>query len=74
MKVKVLKTLHSPLSSAEICRRNGWRRGSRIVGVEDQRATTIRITAVGDDYILAIADDSGHEGEWNLTCRNWRHA
>jgi hypothetical protein len=65
-------------TDAETCRLNGWDVGTRLVGDEGYGPTVIRITAIGDERILAIRET--HNGEppqfarenvWTLTCREW---
>jgi hypothetical protein len=66
------KTLGSSLSSAELCRRNGWA-GGWVLCADDPPAA-LRLTAVGDRRVLAIDlhnEDAG-EVEWDLTQRLWR--
>lgn len=72
-------TKSSELSAAEICRRNGWGPGTRLVGDEGYGPTVIEITAVGHDHILAIpVSDNGkpsyrpYENSWTLECRDWK--
>lgn len=76
-----MTTLNSKLSDAEICRRNGWGVGTLLAGDEGHGVTVIRITAVGDDCVLArevchagkpASDIAGRELNWSLTCRDWR--
>ncbi len=66
-------------SSANLCRKNGWVAGTRIVGDEGYGPTVIRITAVGDHEILAMIES--HNGEiyldasekqWTLLLREWK--
>lgn len=70
-------TLRSCLSDAELFRRNGWKRGTRLVGDEGYGPTVIEITAVGDGMILARrvshngATDRYPEGNWGLSGREW---
>lgn len=74
------QTLHHTGSAAEMCRRRGWRPGTRLVGDEGYGPTVIQITAVGDHDILAKtlghagAAVAPHEGNWVLWCRDWREA
>ena len=63
---------------ADKCRKNGWGPGTILVGDEGYGPTVIKITAVGEDGVLAreishngIEGDS-HEGHWTLQCRKWR--
>lgn len=58
-------------SSAAYARRKGWQAGTRIVGDEGFGPTTITITAVGRDGILAVADGRKYENSWTLQCRDW---
>lgn len=71
----VVTTLGSSLSSAELCRRNGWGPGTKLVGTEyyvDGHSTNlITITAVGDAAILAYGSNSRCECVWDLTHRDW---
>lgn len=74
----MMPTLKSALSSAEICRRNGWEAGTRLVGDEGYGPTVIEITAVGAESILAKElshngePAGGHENVWLLDCRDWK--
>jgi hypothetical protein len=66
------------MSSVETCRRNGWGPGTRLVGDEGYGPTVIRITAVGEEWILAVAESHGGEElhpieqVWTLESRDWR--
>lgn len=69
------QTLGSRLSPAELCRRNGWAAGTRLVGDEGYGPCTIEITAVGQHSILARCVDphgSQYEQMWVLDCRDWK--
>ena len=68
----IKRTLNSPLSDAEICRRNGWRKGTVIEGDEGNGPERIKITAVGLDRVLAVGPGEEDEWDWSLTERNWR--
>lgn len=67
------------LTEAQTCALNGWSVGTRLVGDEGYGPTVIRITAIGEDSILAVAEThngipvqfSGDEKTWTLTCRDW---
>lgn len=65
-------------SSADMCRRLGWRRGTVLRGNEGYGASTILITAVGEDAVLARTimvrgkPAAGYESSWTLQCRDWR--
>lgn len=77
-----ISTLRSHLTSAEICRHNGWMPGTELVGdwlpkesIEQPRIR-IRITALGVREVLAVqiwpdGDDWGAELLWDLHCREW---
>lgn len=69
-----MRTLNSELSSAELCRRNGWRKGTVLMGREGRKVATIKITAVGNEQVLAfqVGDYPDFESLWDLTCRNWK--
>jgi hypothetical protein len=72
-------TLNSRMSSAELCRRNGWGRGTVLAAERSPKqgpgpAIVIVITGVGDKSVLAADRDSGEEQIWNLTTRAWRLA
>jgi hypothetical protein len=73
-----VKTLKSSLSSAELCRTNGWGPGTRLVGDEGYGPTVLEITAVGERSILAKAISfngepaDGYESKWTLDCRDWQ--
>lgn len=51
--------------------RTHWPVGTRLVGDEGYGPTTIRITYVSDQYILAINEATGSESSWTLGCRDW---
>jgi hypothetical protein len=66
------------LSSASICRLNGWFRGTHLVGDEGYGPTVIEITAVGERCVLAkaisyagVPESSPRESSWDLSCRDW---
>jgi hypothetical protein len=78
-------TLNSRLSSAELCRRHGWREGTILVAdrlpkQEPGPAIGIYITAVGEKQILAVemtpnGEGGSHLGDeliWDLTLRDWQ--
>ena len=60
-------------TSAGYCRRTGWGPGTHIVGDEGYGPTTITITAVGQEDILARADGRD-ENTWTLEHRDWQLA
>ena len=75
-----VRTSGSRLSSADLCRANGWGVGDRLKLVEglflpeDEVSFTIEMTAVGEVRILAKpeGDDGSHEGSWPLNVRDWQ--
>jgi hypothetical protein len=75
-----MQTLNSRLSSAELCRLNGWGPGTRLIGDEGHGPTVIEITAIGSDDIMARAIShngepcwprGGIENKWGLEHRDW---
>jgi len=75
-----VETLSSGLSSAELCRRNGWSAGAVLRGTESgvdlrgrpwSSAETITITAVGKTMVLAKCDKHDREMVWSLRERSW---
>lgn len=73
-----MTTLNDMREPAEICRERGWIPGTRLVGDEGYGPTIIKITAVGEESILAkTISHNGQaskigEGLWVLWCRDWR--
>jgi hypothetical protein len=65
------------MSDADMCRKNGWTVGTRLVGDEGYGPTVIEITAIGECDILA--KEISHNGiptldrerNWTLSCREW---
>ncbi len=61
----------------EICQENGWGVGTRLRGDEGYGPTTIEITYISRQNLLAkvVETSSGHrvgtESAWTLTCREW---
>lgn len=78
--INVPKTKRDKLvTDAEKCRRNGWKRGTLLVGDEGYGPTVIRLTAIGDERILARPvsqngkpSERDWEGSWTLQHRRWR--
>lgn len=73
----MIPTLNSRMSSAELCRANGWGIGTILEGDEGWGPERIRITAIGERAILAVRvdDKPGHlrmEGSWALVFRDWK--
>jgi hypothetical protein len=68
-------------TEAQICRANGWQVGDVLEGTESgpgwSRTSRIRITAIGEDSILARLiwqdgqEECGHETTWTLKARPW---
>jgi hypothetical protein len=70
-------TLNNLLPPAEICRRNGWQVGTKLIGDEGYGAHTIEITAIGVYSILArCVKPCGDSAEqmWHLDGRDWKLA
>lgn len=66
------------LSPAGVCRAKGWQVGTRLVGDEGYGPSVIRITAIGNDRILAVTESRNgkptndpFESSWVLDCREW---
>jgi hypothetical protein len=66
-------TYRSTLTSAELCRRNGWTAGTILEGDEGYGPERIVITAVGEVSVLArrVNARSEDEHQWNLVWRAW---
>jgi hypothetical protein len=66
------------MNDADICRKNGWGIGTRLVGDEGYGPTVIEITGLGETHLLAktISHNGKSELEhlWTLSCREWRIA
>ena len=62
---------------ADRCRENGWKVGTHLEGSEGYGTTVIRLTAIGEECVLArpILHDGepieSDEGVWVLDCREW---
>ena len=54
--------------------RTTWPVGTRLVGDQGYGPTTIRITYVSDQVILAVNERDGRESRWTLDSRVWREA
>jgi hypothetical protein len=71
-------TFHAQMNDADICRINRWGVGTRLVGDEGYGPTVMRITGLGEQMVLAVAESHNgvpqrpHEGPWSLRCREWR--
>lgn len=75
----MVPTKDSRLPAAEICRRNDWRAGTKLVGDEGYGPTVIEITAVGIQEILArqlshngVDEPCPGETLWGLENRDWK--
>lgn len=70
-------TIRSRRAPAIICREHGWTAGTCLQGDEGYGPSIIRITAIGENQILAreIRQDGkpygGWESTWTLDCRDW---
>ncbi len=67
------------MSDAAKCRERGWTVGTRLVGDEGYGPTVIRITAIGEVGIMAVAESHNgvavpmeHELSWTLAYRDWQ--
>lgn len=69
MTIELTRDAH--LDDADICRRNGWKVGTRLACDE---GTTIEITAIGERHLLAkeVHPCPRQETTWTLSCRDWR--
>lgn len=71
-------TLNSKYSDARLCRINGWKPGQLLVGDEGYGPTVIKITAIGEQAVLAMSIT--HNGKrtmdiemcWTLKNRDWK--
>jgi hypothetical protein len=67
----------APMSDAETCRRIGWTVGTRLVSDEGYGPTIIRLTAIGEERILAVCESHNGkpcqhgESSWWPACREW---
>lgn len=66
------------MNDAQKCRKNKWKVGTHLAGDEGYGVTVIRITAIGEAYVLARtvrhrgeAFDGG-ESLWSLEFRDWK--
>lgn len=68
--------MKEPMSPAQLCRRNGWTVGTKLVGDEGYGEETIIITAIGECLVLArkVDGSANNEGLWALCYRIWRKA
>lgn len=60
------------LSDADICRKQGWTVGTRLIGTDAYGTEVITITAIGEENILARCDAHGGELNWTLHAREWK--
>ncbi len=69
------RTKNSKLSDAELCRKNGWKRGT-LLREEGYDPAIIRITAVGKKSIRAervsFAGEPVEENVWTIKMRDWK--
>jgi hypothetical protein len=68
-------------TEAETCRLNGWNVGTVLIGDEGYGPEKIKITAIGEESMLARRIENqrgeqvnGPEGLWTLACREWKSA
>ena len=79
MSVAIQHTTQTDLSSAEICRRNGWGPGTRLEAEplpkeRDRSIKRVTISAVGDVHVLATLSDREWEVILDLHVRDWHEA
>lgn len=62
----------------EICQRNDWKAGTRLVGDEGYGPTVIEIVFISQQTLIAKAISHNGEAEshpmertWTLACRDW---
>lgn len=60
------------MTDADICRKNGWTVGTRLVGDIGYGPDVIEITAIGRGLVLAVSEPLRCESLWSLTCREWK--
>lgn len=63
------------MNSADICREKNWTVGDVLEGEEFGVTARIRITAIGEEHVLAREFRDGRESYetmWALNCREWR--
>lgn len=74
LKRRMESTLNNRLPPAELCRRNGWSVGTKLIGDEGYGPCMIEITAIGIEKILArcVTPHNTDEGLWVLDCRDWK--
>jgi hypothetical protein len=63
--------MHSRKSSAELCRLNGWGKGTLIIGTSYGLTEVIELTAVGSHSVLAKSARAATDSMWNLLDRCW---
>jgi hypothetical protein len=65
------------MDSVDLCKKNGWAVGTKLIGNEGYGDTVIQITAIGERNLLAKAlSHKGEpvtwgEGNWTLMYRDW---
>lgn len=66
-------------TSAKLCKERGWGPGTLLIGDEGYGPTVIRITAVGEQEILAVIVSHNDEyyfdaaeRQWTLLLREWK--
>lgn len=58
-------------NSADLCRLHKWKVGDKLIGTDPHETSTIVITAIGIEGVLAV-DETGHESSWDLFFRDWK--
>lgn len=62
------------VNTADWVLQQGWGVGTRLVGDEGFGPTTIEITAIGRQKVLAVHVDDGWESSWTFAARDWEVA
>lgn len=63
---------------ADVARLKGWTVGTKLIGDEGWGPTVIKITAIGEEEVLARKlSHNGEpvdcdEGTWEFSCRDWK--
>lgn len=78
MTATLTTTLGDTHYAADICRARGWTAGTLLVGDEGYGPEVIRITAVGEQIVLARTVSrngkgvKSNEDSWCFACRDWK--
>lgn len=57
--------------SAKLAKQRGWGPGALLRGTENGNVTTIRVTYLSDQTLLAVNIKDGLERVWSLLYRDW---